>query len=228
MKAQRGTIKQLITKNGLLDDKECFSSGFLGNVTLNISRLPSYLGTRWGDGATQRVVIREVMHSTKGEIVKAETWREFFNQVDTSQYSILFVNKEDGITLSPSQKYTAPTTAEERVCKEEHAQLVKLAKEKGRTTPLKMWEENHWKDSRGRWHKENNEDWDAETGIGERSPEIYSKQIEKEVEYEAKVWQEKREAEAVNYNAMSVAKLIELEGDFPHLRDEMRFFLHTH
>lgn len=227
MSTQRGTIKQLITKNGLLDNKECFSSGFLGNVTLNISRLPSYLGTQWGNDVTRNVVIKEVINSTQGAIVRAETWREFFNNVDTSQYSILFVNKEAGITLTPLSKNTAPMTAEEKVCREEHAQLAKLAKEKGHTTPLKMWEENHWKDDKGRWHKENNDSWDGETGIGEKLPEIYAEQMEKEVKYKADVWEEKQLANALNFEQMSVTKLLELEPDYPALHNDFKEYLHS-
>ena len=169
----------------------------------------------------------EVIKSAEGKTIQAQNWREFFQQADDTHYSKLVITKNDIIKLSHPAPKTVPMTAEERVCKEEHKQLVKQAKEKGRTTPLKMWEENHWKDGRGRWHKENNDSWDGETGIGETLPEIYAEQIEKEVKYKADVWEEKQLANALNFEQMSVTKLLELEPDYPALHNEFKEYLHT-
>lgn len=227
MKAQRGTIKQLISKNGLLDDKEIFHGTDPIQLRRSVAIIPIVCGGFDWEYEAEEEVRSEVLKSAEGVKLRAETWREFFQQVDTSGYSKVYLDHEGIAKLSIPAQRIAPMTAEERVCKEEHKQLSKLAKEKGHTTPLKMWEENHWKDGRGRWHKENNDDWDAETGIGERLPEIYAEQMETEVTYKAGVWEEKQLATALNFKAMSVSKLMELEADRPALHNEFKEYLHA-
>lgn len=227
MATQRGTIQQLITRNGLLDDKVCFRETNAVGISCSIAIIPGMCGGFDWEADAEEEIRNEVLKSAKGVKLKAETWREFFQQVDTSGYSKVYIDPEGIAKLSHSRPKTVPMTAEERVCKEEHKQLVKQAKEKGRTTPLKMWEENHWKDGRGRWHKENNDSWDGETGIGERLPEIYAEQMEKEVKYKADVWEEKQLATALNFEQMSVTKLLELEPAYPALHNDFKEYLHA-
>ena len=227
MSTQRGTIQQLIARNGLLGDKECFFGTQPIQLRHSVAIIPILCeGFDW-EYEAEKEVKKEVLKSAEGIELHAETWGEFFQQVDTSGYSKVYIDPEGIAKLSIPRPKTPPMTPEERVCKEEHKQLTKLAKEKGHTTPLKMWEENHWKDSGGRWHKENNDSWDGETGIGKRLPEVYAEQAEKEVRYKAEVWKEKRLASSHDFEAMSVNKLIDLEGDYPALHGEFKEYLHA-
>ena len=227
MKAQRGTIQQLIARNDLLDGKECFYGVDTIGLRRSVAIIPIVCGGFDWEPSTEEQIRNEVIKSAEGIDLTASTWGEFFQQVDASSYSKVYINPEGIAKLSIPREKIPPMTAEERVCKEEHKQLVKQAKEKGRTTPLKMWEENHWKDGRGRWHKENNDSWDGETGIGETLPEIYAEQMEKEVKYKANEWEEKQLANALNFEQMSVTKLLELEPDYPALHNEFKEYLHT-
>lgn len=227
MATQRGTIKQLLTRNDLLDNKEKFYGTSEVGLRRSVAIIPILCGGFDWEYEAEEEVKKEVLKSAEGVKLRAETWREFFQQVDTSGYSKVYINPEGIAKLSIPREKRPPMTAEERVCKEEHKQLVKQAKEKGRTTPLKMWEENHWKDGRGRWHKENNDSWDAETGIGEKLPAIYAEQMEKEVKYKAEEWEEKQLATALNFEQMSVTKLLKLEPDYPALHNDFKEYLHA-
>ena len=116
-------------------------------------------------------------------------------------------------------------TPDEMKNRMEHAHLVKQAKEKGHKAVLKMWEENHWKDANGRWHTEGEDEWENECGISELTETASAKQYEKVLAQKAKEEEAKERYEAFNVEAMTPAKLVEVEIKFPNAKHAMENYL---
>ena len=94
MKAQKGTIRQLVSKNGLLDDKEIFYGTDPRQLRRSVAILPIEFGGFDWEPSTEEEIRNEVIKSAEGIDLTAETWREFFQQVDTSGYSKVYLDRE--------------------------------------------------------------------------------------------------------------------------------------
>lgn len=167
------------------------------------------------------------------EVVEREcprTWKEAW---EAPQFDNLYVVDGDqwGITkaIVREEKETKDElTPEEKANALEHAQLAKQARKKGNKTALKMWEEEHWKDEKGRWHTEKPEDWSGETGIQERVDAEYSSQSERCIEKEAQRWEQEHRAEAFEYETMTPEKMAEVENEYPNAKKGMEHWLSLH
>ena len=166
MKSQRGTIQQLIAKNGLLDDREYFYGVDTRGIRRSIAIIPIVCGGFDWEYEAEEEVRSEVLKSAEGVKLRAETWREFFQQVDTSGYSKVYINTEGIAKLSHSRIKKSPMTEEQRKLEEKERSL--KADHDILKGLLKLWEASHYKDAHGKWHEyesdnENEIEGDEET-----------------------------------------------------------------
>lgn len=103
MKSQRGTIQQLIARNGLLDEKEKFYGVGTEGLRVSVAIIPIACGGLDWEPEAEEEIKKEVLKSAEGVKLRAETWREFFSQVDTSGYSKVYIDKEGIAKLSHSR-----------------------------------------------------------------------------------------------------------------------------
>ena len=151
MKSQRGTIQQLIARNGLLDDKECFYGVDTIGIRRSVAVVPIVCGGFDWEPEAEEEVKQEVLKSAEGVRLRAETWREFFQQVDTSDYSKVYINPEGIAKLSHSRIKKSPMTGEQRKLEEKERSL--KADHDILKGLLKLWEASHYKDAHGKWHE---------------------------------------------------------------------------
>lgn len=162
MKSQRGTIKQLITKNGLLGDRRIFKGTDSIQLRCSVAIIPIEVGGfDWEPNAEEKIR-NEVIKSAEGIELRAETWGEFFQQVDTSDYSKVYINPEGIAKISHSRIKKSPMTEEQRKLEEKERSL--KADHDILKGLLKLWEASHYKDARGKWHEYESDNEDGIEG----------------------------------------------------------------
>ena len=170
MSTQRGTIQQLIARNGLLDDKEYFFGVGKAELKHSVKIIPAICEGFYWECEAEKEVAKEVLKSAEGVELKAETWGEFFQQVDTSGYSKVYIDPEGIAKLSHSRIKKSPMTEEQRKLAEKEKSL--QADHDILTGLLKLWEASHYKDARGKWHEYES---DNEDGIEGDEEAAYAK-----------------------------------------------------
>ena len=162
MKSQRGTIQQLIARNDLLDDKECFYGVDTIGLRRSVAIIPILCGGFDWEYEAEEEVKKEVLKSAEGVKLRAETWGEFFQQVDTSGYSKVYINPEGIAKISHSRIKKSPMTEEQRKLAEKEKSL--QADHDILKGLLKLWEASHYKDARGKWHEYESDNEDGTEG----------------------------------------------------------------
>ena len=194
MQIQRGTIQQLVAKNGLLDDCSYFSGTTEANLKCSLEVLSAGFWAEWDDTAYD-VVAQEVLVSAKNIEGKVTTWREFFQRVDTTHYSRLVITKNDIIKLSKPTTHKKPISEEQRKLEEKERSL--KADHDILKGLLKLWEASHYKDARGKWHEYES---DNEDGIEGRKEAAYAKTCIPVSVKEGKENKNPEEEEKIGYN----------------------------